>query len=311
MRRFADKIALALLLFGLARPVHADCAIIDQLDKLHSLQHRLANNPQTGLFASDIRQLRAISSDVATRDAINAVDGNALMGKGADVARFLQETQNLLQGASMDDPLSVLPHFTTSRRANLLRIGRHLVDLRCTDEQITIAEAEAAENPIRATSDAEDMQQVGAAINRIAAEVFRPRSFFILIAVIGTSTVLARIIQRWLTLRRRRARRHPTTYNTRYTWDGKTTTGMLLDLNCLGAKLRHEKGHPIPQGTAVSLTIEDGSVDGTVMWGNTHYSGVRFRHNITLEQLAAILAAGDPDRKAAQTQNGAPWDAVS
>lgn len=310
MQRHVYIIAFALALFGMTRQAHADCRVIDQLDKLYSLQLRLANNPDTGLFQSDIRQLRVIIATLSNRDAVSAVDGNAILGKGADVVKFLEETQTLLQIASMDDPLSVTPHFTAGRRANLHSVGGHLTALRCTDDQIAIAQARASETSTGGSSDAEDLEQVAATLTELAAEVFRPRSLLVLLASVIVISFLARVITRRMIMRRRRAKRHRTTYNTQYTTDERTTIGMLIDLNCLGTKLRHEKGSPLEPGTAVDLTIEDGTVSGTVMWSNLHYTGIQFRRQITLEQVAAILAAGDRNEPKVRMQNGAPKDAV-
>ena len=65
IRRLGLSVSLAIGTFGAAPPALADCAVIDQLDKLHIIQTRLARDPDTALFFSDIRQLRTISAGIS------------------------------------------------------------------------------------------------------------------------------------------------------------------------------------------------------------------------------------------------------
>jgi len=308
MRHFSLMIALAFVLLGFSRPAHANCMIIDQLDKLHILQTRLANNPDTALFRFDIRQLRTISSTISNRSTLEAVTGNAIMGKGASFVRFLQNTQNLLQGSSLDDPYSVRSHFTRAARQNLQDIGGYLTDLRCTDTQIEVDQARAAAAPARGNSDAEDLEEVAEAIREVVQEVFQWRTLLIVaIFAIVISTAVP-LIQRWLILRLRRAKRHNTNYATQYRWEERAINGMLMDINCYGTKLRHEAGNPLSKGNDVDICLEGDWISGTIMWSNVHYSGVKFSETIDLTQVHAICIAEEGNF---ETQNGAPKDAVS
>ena len=308
MRHSNLMIALALILLGFSRPAHADCMILDQIDQLHVLQTRLANNPDTALFRYDIRQLRTISSTISNRETLEAVAGNAIMGKGASFVRFLENTQNLLQGTSLDDPLSVQPHFTRAARQNLQDIGGYLTDLRCTDTQIAVDQARAAADPIRGNSDAEDLEEVAEVIREVIQEVFQWRTLLIVIVLAIIVSTAFPLIQRWLILRLRRAKRHNTNYTTQYRSEDRTINGVLMDINCHGTKLRHEKDNPLPKGGSVDICIEGEWTGGTVVWSNVHYSGTKFSDMIALSQVHAICTAQEGDAK---TQNGAPKDAVS
>ncbi|MEO0905217.1 MAG: PilZ domain-containing protein [Pseudomonadota bacterium] len=307
MRRLGLAISLAISAISTGTALRADCALIDRIDQLHTIQLRLARDPDTALFATDIRQLRSASAGISNRDAVSAVDGNSFTGHGADVVRFLANTQQLLQSVSLDDPQSVRPHFDRETRENLSEIGAHLTDLRCNAEQIAIDAAVAAERGSGGDSDAEDLAEVAETLNRIAEEVLRPRTFFIAL-LLGVGTALALpVIRRQLLLRKRRAKRHNTTYETLYTWNNSQTAGMLIDINCHGTKLRHEADDPLPVGEEVDISICDNWVGGTVMWSNTHYSGVQFRRSIALSDVETVCATKAPTEK----QNGAPRDAAS
>ncbi len=288
--------------------VDADCIVIDRLDNLQIIQARLARDPNTALFATDIRQLRALSAGLGDRAVLDAVGGNRFTGPGADFVSFLDDTQDLLQRVSLDDPQSVRPHFTASKRASLATIRTHLHPLRCTDNDLETARSSAAANTGTGGegSDAEDLAEVAETLSALADEVFRWRTL-VIVATVGTMIAIAvPILRNWLLLRQRKAKRHNTRHITNYQWNNRIIEGMLVDINCFGAKLKHEKDNPIPVGTPIEVRIDDGDIIGTVMWSNANYSGVQFRKSITLEAVAFVRAS--VDRK--QKQNGAPRDAA-
>lgn len=292
MQRYKLMVVVVLILLGFSRQATANCTVIDQLDKLYVLQTRLANNPATALFRDDIRQLRTISQLVSDQDTLRAVEGNSFVGKGASFVQFLQNTQRLLQGASLDDPFSVQGHFNGAARQNLRSIGGYLNDLRCTDTQIAIDAAERAADPTRGNSDAEDIREVIAFLNQLAEEVFQWRTLFIVLTVTAVVAVAKPLIRRWIVIRQRRAKRHTTHYVTQYAWADRSYDGMLMDINCYGTKLLHAAGHPLPNGTPLDVAIEGQMTSGTVMWSNVHYSGVKFDTSIDLAHVYAVCAAG-------------------
>ena len=306
LRRLGLAIRFAICTLGAGLPAHANCLLIDELDKLHIIQSRLANDPATGLFATDIRQLRVISSGISNRAAVDAVEGNSFTGHGADVVRFLQETQLLLQRASLDDPQSVRGHFNRETRANLARVGTHLTDLRCRSDQIAIDAQIAAERGTGGSSDAEDLAEVTETLNGLADEVFQLRSLLILILVVTGTSLIMPLVRHRLILRRRRAKRHNITYPTHYLHDDRKIEGMLIDINCHGTKLRHETDNPLAKGVQVDIEVCDAFISGTVMWSNAHYSGIQFRNLISLAEVE-ILRKTEPTPK---TKNGAPKDAA-
>ena len=310
VRRFGLAISLMIGTLWIGPPAYANCLVIDQLDKLQILQARLARDPDTGLFSNDIRQLRAISAGMSNRETLDAVDGNSFTGHGADFMRFLQNTKDLLQGASLHDPQSVRPHFTRAARNNLEQVRDHLTGLRCNDTQIAVESAAASQGTSGGDSDAEDLAEVAENISAIAEEVFQLRSLVIVLAVSIAISVITPIIRRWIILRRRREKRHNTTYPTQYDWENRTIDGMLIDINCHGTKLRHEKDNPLPIGTTIDLVICGEQTTGTVVWSNTHYSGLQFKNLISLKQVDEICAATDEKTASPKTQNGAPKDAA-
>lgn len=310
MRRFGLAISLMISALWMGQPAYANCLVIDQLDKLQILQTRLARDPDTGLFSNDIRQLRAISAQLSNRDTLDAVDGNSFTGHGADFIRFLQNTKDLLQGASLYDPQSVRPHFTRSVRNNLGQVRDHLTGMRCNETQISVESAAASEGTSGGDSDAEDLADVAENLSALAEEVFQLRSLVILLAIGLGISIITPIIRRWLILRQRRAKRHNTTYPTQYNWENRIIQGMLIDINCHGTKLRHEKDNPLPIGTMIDLAICDEWSTCAVMWSNTHYSGLQFKSLISLKQVEEICASDDQKNTNPKTQNGAPRDAA-
>jgi len=309
-RRLGLLISLILSNLAVGSTLHANCILIDTLDKLQIIQTRLARNPDTALFSSDIRQLRAMRATIDDRGTLDAVDGNRFTGKGAAFIRFLQNTQDLLQGASLDDPHSVRHHFTTRNRANLAAIRLHLNDLRCTTDQIAV-ESATTDNPIDAPgTDAEDLAEVAETLSTLADEVFQWRTFVIMLALIAIVTTVTPPLKRWLILRRRRAKRHNTTYATHYLWNDREIEGVLIDINCYGTKLRHEADNPIPLGQTIDIKICDDWVGCTAMWANKHYSGLQFRRAITLVDVKTVCTVAETAEPPSETQNGAQKDAA-
>jgi hypothetical protein len=309
-RRLGLLISLILSNLAVGSALHANCILIDTLDKLQIIQTRLARNPDTALFSSDIRQLRAMRATIGDRETLDAVDGNRFTGKGAAFIRFLQNTQDLLQGASLDDPHSVRHHFTTRNRANLAAIRSHLNDLRCTTDQIAI-ESATTDNPTDGTnSDAEDLAEVAETLSALADELFQWRTLVIALTLMAVVTTVTPPLRRWLILRRRRVKRHNTTYATHYLWNDREINGLLLDINCYGTKLRHEADNPIPLGQTIDVKICNDWVGGTVMWVNTHYSGLQFRRPVSLKDVEAVRTESDLAKPPSETQNGAQKDAA-
>jgi hypothetical protein len=208
--------------------------------------------------------------------------------------QFLQNTQSLLRGTSLDDPDSVRPHFTRSARQNLQSIGRYLTALRCTDTQIAVDRAQRAANPTRSKSDAEDLQQVAAVLKQLAAEIFRRRTLVIAVVISIDCAVAIRQMRRWLLIRHRRAKRHTTSYPTHYTWAERTYNSRLVDINCHATKLQHEVGNPLPLGVSLEVVIEGKMAAGAVMSSNVHYSGVQFDTSIDVEHVFAVCATRNP-----------------
>lgn len=282
---------LAAALFMGTDRLHANCLVIDKIDRLYTIQSRLARDPDTVLFATDLRLLRITLRSLSNTAALEAVDGNALFGRGADIVRMLQQTQALLESVSVDDPHSIRPHFQGSSRRTLTAVGDHLHDLRCTREQINIDRAaNAAEATAPATTtDAEDLAQVMRALGSFRQEVLRPRNLIGLLLTIGAVFALAPIVKRWLILRRRRARRHPANYATRYRRDVHEIAGSLLDINCYGTKLARPKDENLQVGDGIEIAIEESWVSGKVVWSNRHYSGVQFKRAIGLGEVNEII----------------------
>jgi len=310
VRRLGLMISLMLGSLSVGNVAHANCVLIDTLDKLHIIQSRLGRNPDTALFASDIRQLRTMQASVTDRAALDAVDGNRFTGKGADFVRFLRNTQDLLQVASLDDPYSVSRHFTVPTRANLAAIRSHMNDLRCTTDQIAVDSART-DDPVNATSsDAEDLVVVAETLSSLAEEVFRWRTLFIVLALIGGLSVLVPLLRRWLLIRCRRAERHNASYATSYVWDDREISGTLININCYGIKLRHEADNPMPKGDRIKVKICGDWVSCTVMWVNKHYSGLQFRRMISLADVNTVRTIEHPPKSPSETQNGAQKDAA-
>ena len=293
MRHLAT-ICIIAVLFGLgAGSARANCMVIDRIDKLHAIQSRLARGPDTGLFATDIRQLRAIMRGLSNRAALDAVDGNVIAGRGADILRMLRQTQQMLVGASLDDPATVQNHFTADVRRTLSKVGDHLHDLRCTSEQVSIDQARAAQAVAAGDSDAEDLAQVMRTLAALGQEAMRPRSIGGFTLTIIAIIVLTPVVRRWITLRRRRAMRRPANYPTSYRHHDLSIDGSLIDINCFGTKLARTGDHLLDCGDRIEIAIHEDWVPGIVIWSNRHYSGVRFARRIRLVDVEGVVASSD------------------
>ncbi|MDX8352228.1 hypothetical protein [Cognatiyoonia sp. IB215182] len=302
MRLLACAFAICLATGAQAQSVSQGCLVIADIDRLHDIQTRLARNPDSVMFVDDIRMLRKTVSDISDRAALEAVESNTLAIKGNTFTRFLQNTRALLELASLDDPNSVAPHFTSRVRTNLANVRSYLVDLRCTAEEIAAAE-DAAAVAITDTSDDDAVE-----IIREAAQQLISWTNLFLFTSIGLSTlVIIRLWHRFSVRRKRRAKRHAVTYKTAYRLANATRPGRLIDINCYGTKLRHGQNVPPSKGTALDVLIGDDWVSASVMWTNAHYAGVQFKRSVSLDVVQEVRT-----KKGAtpQKQSGAQLDAA-
>jgi hypothetical protein len=104
--------------------------------------------------------------------------------------------------------------------------------------------------PTRNNGDAEDLQEVAAALKQLAAEIFRWRTLVVAVAISITSAVAIPLI------RRTRTKRHTTSYPSHYTWAKRTCNGTLMDIHYHGTKLQHEVGNPLPLGAPLEVAIK-------------------------------------------------------
>lgn len=299
--------SLAICTVGAGRAVSADCAVFDQLEMLHVMQTRLARNPDTVLFQTDIDQLQALSSTINSREVLEAIKGFNAPHIEVDFLRFIQNTRLLLQRASPEDPQTVRPHFDSETRQNLWRVGTHLNNTGCNAPQFSHGAPNTGEPPHDETDDGSDMQEVVETIRRIADKVLRPQTL-LLFVLLGTSAPLAvTLFRRRQRAQRRRAKRHSVSYATQYMAGKHQNNGVLIDINCFGSKLRREAENPLSQGENVQIEICDKWIGGTAMWSNAHYSGIKFHKPIPMADVESVCASKAP----LKTKNGAPKDAVS
>ena len=287
-----------------AQSVRQACLVIDGLDIMHAIQTRLARNPDTILFADDIRVLRAKIGSISDRAALEAIQSNSLAIKGNTFLRFLQNTRALLQKVSMDDPDSITPHFNTPVRRNLSNISRHLVNLRCPEDEIAAAEDELAlSGGIDAEGD--DAIQI---IREAANELVSLKNFIVFSGVTLGAVAITRLWQHLSARQRRRAKRHATRYKTSYRLDNATHDGVVIDINCFGVKLRHGANLPVTKGSQINISMGDEWVTGKAMWSNAHYVGVQLNPTISLAMVDQVC---NPRSKITKTQSGAPMAAAS
>ncbi|MEO1639751.1 MAG: PilZ domain-containing protein [Pseudomonadota bacterium] len=275
-----------------AQVAKEDCVIVDQLDTIWAIQTRLYRNPATALFTNDIRQLRQITGRLSNSDAIQVVGGTSISGKGATFRRFLDDTRDLLRRTSLDDPFSTRPHFTAQVLNRLSDVEQDLLELRCDAQQIAIATRERSERGFSGEDigeDVEDIEVVRETLAEYREQVMQPRNFVILFVVGGAAMVLTPLIRKWLIWRRRKAKRHNTSYATTYQLDERKLPGMLIDINCFGTKLKHGLETPPEVGAVVEIDILDQTTPGAVKWANTHYVGVQFDQQISLGTVGVIV----------------------
>ena len=308
MRLIRKMASFALILVLWTASASANCAIIDRLDQLHTLQMRLLQNPNSGLFSSDIRQIRVLSKNFSGTAAAEAVDGNTFVGVGARMAAFVQNTQALLRISSLDDPNSVRRHFTPAVRRNLTDVGDDLGSLRCDLTEIRADAADAL--PViegDTNSDEEDLAEVAETLTTIADEVLQWRSLAILVATITALSVVIPAFRRWRLMRKRKAKRHNTSFDVKYkAKDDTAMVGTLLDINCHGTKLQHNAPEPQETGSQVHISLDEAWVSGTVKWSNNFYSGVKFDKQITLGQVVRVCKSDEKRQQSKLKRKTAP-----
>ena len=304
MRPAAFALAICVSTGAQAQSASQDCLIIDGLDVMHGIQMRLSRNPDTILFADDIRVLRASIGTISDRAALQAIQSNALAVKGNTFLRFLQNTRALLQTVSMDEPNSVTQHFGRQERANLGKVANYLVDLRCTPDDI----AQAEDAVLAAVGEIGGDDDAGQIIRAAAEELISLNNILWFVGMTVTAIVGTRLWQSLAARQRRRAKRHPTSYTADFQVNNHTRVGALIDINCFGTKLRHGCDDPLAKGAQIAISVEDEWIKGSVVWSNAHYAGVQFNRAISLGTVGQVR---NTVPKTPQTQNGALGGAAS
>ncbi|WP_341366357.1 hypothetical protein [Yoonia sp. BS5-3] len=291
MVRLTAIALISLLLGGSAQantsPV--DCWVIDRLDTLHSIQARLSRNVDNMRLQTDMHILRNAVYILEGRNILASVQTNAETPKGRTFQLFLNNSEHLLAVGNINDVNTIRGHFTPAVRSNLETVNRYLSQHRCLAADATAAQIAMAQN--RDVDPHEDDGNAAEIIKAAAEQVFSFRNLIILVilstlGIIGTKTFNMAIRRR-----KRRARRRVAAYTTQYRWGGNIATGLILDINCFGIKLKHGSADDIITATPVEILIEDGWVLGSVAWANNHYAGLQFKKRISLRSVNAVCNA--------------------
>lgn len=290
MRSLIFSLLIWLTAFIGAGAALANCAVIDGVDRLHAVQTRLARDPNTTFFASDIRFMRNQLATLADRQVLQAVNGNVLTPKGAAFSRFMRNSRAVLEGTSVDDPASVLRHFNNaSVRRNLQAVGGYLGELRCTAEQIAVDSASAL------VSSDDDAAQI---LREAMDEVLDLTNILMVTTTIAFVIAFSQGLKVWVIRLKRRAKRYPSNYPTLYKANDLTRHGVLIDVSGNGTKLEHDPSAPLAPRTSIEIMIFDEWMRGTVIWSNSFYSGVTFKrvlHGDVVQQVCVFDPEAPPE----------------
>lgn len=291
----------------------ADCAVIDQLDRLHSLQAQFAINPSATVYPSDLRFLRNQSQSLSERQMLDAIGAPGFSAQGASFSRFLRDTKRITQIMARGDLEKFERHYSSATvREAIQSVGRFLPDLICHSafdhaKGGTTIESSGA----RASGSTED--NAVQLLRHAAKQVTKPTTLLSL-AFAATSVIIGRRFwQSYKQWKGRRAHRFPANYATSLTIDAKQHDSMVIDISAKGAKLSFEQETPLGAKDRIKIFLDDRAVPAKVVWCNTHYVGVAFRRTIPLSLVATLrLNLEDETQEfAPEQENGAATGAAS
>lgn len=121
------------------------------------------------------------------------------------------------------------------------------------------------------------------------------RDYWMMLSVfllVTSSTVT--LINRHLRRQRRRERRHACALDILLDGGRGPETARVVDLSCLGAKLRLTQTPP-DIGEKRVLHLSGRACTGRVVWANTHFAGINFDRPLSIRACADILGFERPD----------------
>ncbi len=89
------------------------------------------------------------------------------------------------------------------------------------------------------------------------------------------------------------------------TLHGTAHSAPLVDISLGGANLSHRLD--LPTGTVLKLQFANSALNGTVMWSNKKFAGLKFDRVLTEEELRAALSIHTPARRIRNKKRGARW----
>ncbi|SFR41682.1 hypothetical protein SAMN04488005_1678 [Yoonia tamlensis] len=130
-----------LLLTCFAGRACANCAVINTIDNLHSVETRLLHNPNSPLFISEIRYLTSQARQLSGSSITEGIGANPMSEKGAALLYFIYYAKKLTLEVSIDEPNTAMRHLQNPQvLENMATVGTYLNSMRCTEAQIASAE---------------------------------------------------------------------------------------------------------------------------------------------------------------------------
>ena len=275
----------ALVLFG--SPQHAlalDCAEIAALSRIVTAQRDLLSGSE-GLSET----LARLDGDMARLDVavVDRADERLPPDIDRDALRSLADLAHQISLARHRRDTQAVAQLLDNAAATglFLRAGRTLSRLHCGQ---AFAAARALSH--RPTQIGDMMLQD----NHGAGGVPERRIGYGTALVGGLGVVVlsmaaAVLVWRFRSRQRRRARRFRILRDIDFHMQDNRYRGTLLDLSCLGAKLRHD-GVITQQDVAVAVTLLGVVRPCKVTWLNDHYAGLQFAERLRIAQVLGVAA---------------------
>jgi hypothetical protein len=141
MNAIIHRWVCASLLIWTASTAHANCGVIDTLDKLHAVEVRLMRNPNSPLFTSEIRYLTHQARQLSGESITEGLGASPVTDKGATFLYFVYYAKKIALEVSVDEPATALRHLLNPTVSeNIASVGTYLGDMRCSETEIAEAE---------------------------------------------------------------------------------------------------------------------------------------------------------------------------
>lgn len=282
-------LSAALLLAATQASGAVDCTVVSAMVRLQGAELRLFAGPPSRPSAADLEVVRSAAAAFEPATRVRTLRDHVTAAEFADLAAFAAGATALAENVRRQDFRQVALRLADPQsRALAGRVGPPLDRLDCkpTEETPTSRSSRLSQSL--------SFMRLGP-----LQWAWSYRGLLALSMILCGSALVYQLVN-WRTNRRSKlGQRHvvalPCTLRTAP--DGEAQRAVVVDLSCRGAKLKWP-GAATASSSRLTLDLGDLTAGATLKWHNAHFAGVRFDHDLTFDQIDALVAASRSHRVA-------------